>query len=213
MVSHKKLKKTLSKSQRESKRQKKNNRIVAIAMAILMIASLAGIALSGFNSTSQAPQFSYGDYSFELQPIEGTLQSLLVTEVNGREVGFYSLPQDTLQINTQGNLSFLQSTNYLVLTGNPNDVLMGIQDVLRFEMNRASEKAIGGGIMFSHENYTSYPIITCANASVTVPVVEIVEANKTQIIVDGSCIKIDSRPQDILYIRDRLLYQMLGIIR
>lgn len=212
MATHKKLKKTLSKSDRETRKQKKNTRIVAITMAILMIASLAGIALSGFNSPSGNSAFTYGDYSFTLQPVEGSLQSVLVTKVNGKEVQFYSLPQDTLQLDTVGNLSFLANTNYLVLTGNPDDILMSIQDVLRFEMNKASGKQIAGAVMFPQENYTAYPVVTCLNSSTTVPVVEITESNKTSIVVDGSCVKINSRPQDILYVRDRLLYQMLGII-
>jgi hypothetical protein len=212
MANHKKLKKVVSKSDRESRKKKKNGRIVAIVMAILMIASLAGIALSGLSPTTSNGAFTYGDYSFELKPIDGSLQSLLVTEVNGEEVGFYSLPQDTLQLDVSGNLSFLQSTEYMVLTGNPDDTLMTIQDILRFEMSQASGKSIGGAVMFESENYSAYPVVNCENASVVVPVIEIVESNKTKIVVEGSCVKIQSQPQDILYVRDRLLYQILGIL-
>lgn len=212
MATHKKVKKTLSKSQRESKKREKNNRLAAIILAVLMIASLAGIALSGNSSQSDSSSFTYGDYKFNLQQIEGSTQSVLVTEVNGVDVGFYSLPQDTLRLNVTGNLSFLKDSNYMVFTGNPTDVLMPIQDLLRYEMNQATGKNIGAAVLFENANYTEYPVVTCLNASTVVPVIELVESNITKIDVEGSCVKIQSLPSDILYVRDRLLFQMVGIL-
>lgn len=211
MANHKKLKKHVPKAQREKNKQTRNNRSAAIILAVLMIASLAGIALSGTSSSNQ-PAFTYKNYDFSLEPIEGSLQSMLVTEVDGVQLGFYSLPQDTLNLNVTGNLSFLASAQYLMFTGNPTDQIMPIHDLIRYEIAQSTGKQIGGAVLFENENYTAYPVISCLNSSTVVPVIELVEANKTSIEVIGSCVKIQTKSQDILYVRDRLIYQMVGII-
>jgi len=213
MAKHKKLKKTLSKSDREDRKQQRNNRLVAIVMALLMVAGLAGIMLGGNGSNSAGSEFTYQDYSFKLEPIKDSMQSVLKTEVNGKDISFYTLPQDALEINVEGNLSFLRSTQYFILTGNPNDALMNIQDIIRFDISQATEKIGIGAVMFPSENYTLYPTLTCLNATTGVPVIELVESNVTTVLVDGSCVKIESQRQDVLRIRDLLLYYMVGILK
>lgn len=215
MANHKKLKNKKSGSSKDSKKQERNSRFIGIFLAVLMVASLAGIAIGGISQTdTSSNQYVYGDYKFELRPIQGTLESLLVTEINDREVGFYSLPQDALRLNVRGNLSILRDSQYAVLSGNPNETFMSVVDVFRYEISQATDKQVGGGVLFPSENYTSYPTVSCLNSSSTVPVITLEEANETIIIVNesNSCVQIKSRVQDLLYVRDLLLYRMLGVL-
>jgi len=59
----------------------------------------------------------------------------------------------------------------------------------------------------------NFPVITCDDASDFVPVVYFKGSNTTNVYVENSCIIAEaSNPADIIRIKDRLVYGILGII-
>ena len=62
-------------------------------------------------------------------------------------------------------------------------------------------------------NEFTLPVITCDDATSSVPVLYFVESNETKIYSENGCIIAEAKFEtDLLRIKDRLLYERLGII-
>lgn len=66
---------------------------------------------------------------------------------------------------------------------------------------------------FTTNNTFDMPIITCEDATPVVPIIYFKQSNQTKVSLEENCIIVEARNNiDILRIKDRLLYSMLGII-
>ena len=198
---------------RDARREKRNKKLMSYVLVILMIVSVAGIWAS---STSQNSNYkSYGDFKFDVRP-EASLNNQYVYFLKGdtSSLFFYSLPQDTLKIKTFGNLSdVLSKADFFVLSTENNPHYLSFYDQLRFDMNQYVGKQSVGAFLEPYDSLLEIPVITCENASVEMPVIELRIANKSEIIANPSgCILMNVEQGNVALIRDRLLYSGLGII-
>ena len=66
---------------------------------------------------------------------------------------------------------------------------------------------------FTQNNTFNLPIITCENATFAVPIIYFKQSNETKITIEDNCIIAEAiNAVEILRIKDRLLYSILGII-
>lgn len=191
---------------KEAEKKRRTQIIISVIFVVLMIFSVMGIYVSNLQNQSLS-NFNYGDYEFEVQEIAPG-QTALITQVNGEDIPFYSLPQDTLTIPTKGNVSaVIGSTGYLVVAHNPTVETAQLIDLMRFDFDRYGQ-VLAISVPFT-DNGSG---VTCLNATAQIPIVTINQSTSTSINVDGSCVQIQATPTDLILIRDRLLFSMLGIM-
>jgi hypothetical protein len=199
----------VTKKNKEAQRKKRLQVGISIFFVFLMVFSILGIYVS-HRQNSVLNQFEYDGYAFDLE-LDSLGQYTLVTTVNEEEKVFYSLPQDTLRIPVNGNVTrVIGNTGYLAIATNLSSELIPIVDLMRFDFDRyASVLAVQAPLTNLAENISG---VDCFNATAEIPIVTLVESTTTQIDVEGSCVQIQTLPNDAFLIRDRLLYSMLGIL-
>ncbi len=201
---------------REERIQKRKQAVVTYFIVILMVSSVAGFALSG-NMNSNSNQIEYNGYSFEQSiephPLVSGYTVNAFKEVT-TDVIFYSSPYEAEQILITGNLTeLLYNKPYYIYLFKPDTEFDSLHDWLRFNMAATTTKILIPAVTAPSDVYVNMPILSCANATLDMPVIEILQANKTTInITENGCVQIKSRPQDILFIRDRIYYSLSGIM-
>ncbi len=208
---NKKSSRKTRKTKSHDEKQKQKKQTLSIIIVLLMVASMFGIWASTQSANSN---LKYNDWKFKIGPNPNNPdQQVAITKVNDKEVYFYSLPQDALNIATEGNISaVLKGAQYIIISSNPEEQTAPYYDLIRYELSQFSTKQIYGATTIETTK-TTLPVLTCANATATNPVIELTTANnETKIIAENNCIKVESTIQDFQMARDRLLYSILGII-
>jgi hypothetical protein len=86
-------------------------------------------------------------------------------------------------------------------------------DFLRFDIrtNIAKSKFFYESVTLQKEGYTVLPVADCRNATATVPVVILRNSTTTSVSSEGSCVTINYAQNDIIRIRDSIVYLTYGI--
>jgi len=179
--------------------------IMSIFIVVIMTSSIIG-----FMNSDESHNYN----GFKFTAKENKWQ----TKVDGQMHQFDFLPSDVdVLVIDPAAIDRIKNTNVLFLTFDPTLEDLSTIDLLRFELS-AKLPALTGIISLTnaaHSNSTTYdlPLITCANATTLVPVMDIGYANFTKVAMDGNCIDVKARfPVDLIAIKDRILYEVLGII-
>jgi len=181
-------------------------------MAILMVGSLFGIVFLGFRSggSGGAASITYNDFKFINR---GNFWS---TSADGVHTLFTYLPTelelilvDDIAINRLKNLVELD------ITSDFNDTYAEGIALAQYQMGISLSNfnifLVQG---FTRDNNVNQPIITCDTATPHIPVIYFKKGNVTKISLENNCILAEaSTHADIIRIKDRLVYGMLGIIR
>lgn len=193
---------------KEEAKKKLTRTIISIFFVGLMVFSVLGIYVSN-QQTKNNNQFKYDEYVFDLVEISPE-QSALSIIIDNEEKIFYSLPQDVLLIPVEGNITrVIGSTGFVSMVNTPSVEAAPLIDLMRFDFDRYAH-VFATSVPLNIDNITES--ISCLNATAQSPVIILVESNVTKIVVEDSCIKIDSKPEDLFLIRDRLLFSFLNII-
>ncbi|MCF7799024.1 hypothetical protein K9M74_03905 [Candidatus Woesearchaeota archaeon] len=212
----KRKKNVIKRPNREDRIQKRKQAVVTYFIVILMISSVAGFALSS-NSMNSSDKLEYNGFIFESTTVDHPLASgynmnALVEKTTGAL--FYASPYQVEQIPTEGNVSWaLKDKPYFIYTFESDATFNTVHDWLRFEFASQTTKNIIPAVISLNETYPSFPVLTCENSTIDMPVIFIEQGNSTIIRVDeNACVQIKTRSQDILMVRDRLFYSFSGIM-
>jgi len=213
----KQKKRMLERKKRSDKAEKRKQLLVTYFIVILMVSSVVGFAMVG-GQTGTQDSIEYESYDFAIALEQHPLApGFNINTFVEKETGtlFYTSPYEAEAIPITGNLTEMVRTKpYIVYAFEPDTEFDQLHDWLRFELSSKTNKNIIPSVTQESEVYTSLPTLTCANASVQTPVIIITQANQTAIhVMQSGCIQIETRPQDILITRDRILYSFLGIIQ
>ncbi len=183
-------------------------------MIFLMIFSVVGFAMIG-GLGNVGGGFQYEGHSFEVRVINGN--QMIFTEVNNVEVGFYTDPFNAQSINfEQEAKEHLRTANTVYLVTNPDDI-RGIETeiLLRDYQNFANRNVIRA--YTERDPFDPLPVISCEDATPdeAVLLVENQIGNMTTGITKETdyCYRVQGLEIDIIFARDYLLYNDLGIIR
>lgn len=207
-----------SSKQAEEAREKKNKLILSILISVIMIGSVLGIFVykDDLNNirTYKAPDGK--KYEFISATSEVGLYGY-VTKVDKKAVFFYNFPEFLINASniTDEAMNLLNSDVYY-FTFNPEDTKY-IEFIELARFNVAEEYAKNNKYLISAKtqnstNYPLYPIIDCANASATSPVLKFVSSNSTSIRNEGYCIIFEGKQYDFLMYRDLLIYKLYRMI-
>lgn len=180
---------------------------LAAIIAFIMITSVIGF-MAGRDSEQN---LSYGDFSFVRKG------NIWVTKINGQNLNFYYFPSETTDIELDDAVkNRISSTPMVYLTYDPDQENVEYIAQTQFELENifSSNFNIYSTKAFTKENEYGLPVITCLNATDTIPVIDLRKTNETAIHLEGNCIIFESRSGfDFLRAKDRLFYGLFNVIK
>jgi hypothetical protein len=190
------------------KLKEKKSMWISLFIAFIMIFSAFGVIFYGYSES--ATKLKYGDFTFT------AMQNGFATKIDGRQYLFTNHPAVVEGINISSEVvDKIKNTKMLYLTYDPNQSV--VQEIAAVQFQFQSDLGnfgIFAAPAFTKKTEYSLPVVSCANATAYVPVVEFKESNYTGIDVLGDCIIFAAAyPEDFSRLKDRTLYGMLGIIK
>ncbi len=181
---------------------------VSLFIAAIMIFSVIGFALT---FTEPSSQVEYNGYKFT------QTQQGWQAKINDVKMQFFYHPAELEDITfDKGAGVALDGPRVLWFSYNPNDLYStDIADVM-FYMDDSLNKWAGVYVQRALTDNTNYqlPQITCANATMAVPVIIMQSGNETIVEhKDGCIIATAENARDIYRLGDRLLYQELKVMK
>ena len=195
--------------EKRHKKERRNKIIMSLVLAILMFGSIFGIWARSLGSE----KIIYNDYKFKVQYVDEVESNVYVTKVDGKEIYLYGRPEVAMNLEVNGNLTdFFNKAMYVVFTNNNEEKISYVSDHIRYELTTLSQIPMSGALDKKYDNFDDYNVITCENASETMPVIYMKESNSsTQINLTDNCLNVDINFRDLAYVRDRLLLSALGV--
>ena len=200
-------------SLRERQRRKKKRWAITggIAMARLMVLSIVGII--NVDPTATGQQLEYGPYEFRVET-RANGGTVLVTEINGVSVEFQNLPTQVGYLDMDPSITpTLQNAQQIGLVSSPNlsEYDAGNVDYARLQFALAFQKTVNG---MSGPGEHSQTILTCDRATRQFPLVFFNITNQTtRLSADENCITLTGKDQDLMRLKDRLIFEYYGILQ
>lgn len=191
----------------------KTKKIINTILLLLFVASLViGFSFSGFfNLGDTSSKLKYDKFKFIRK---GATWS---TYVNNKEALFNYYPTDVLDIQLSEDIMALLFGKYEIdTTLDANDTFIQSISFSQYELGNMLNFHLGMFVRIgmTANNTFNLPIITCNQSTELVPVIYFKESNETKIYRNATCIIATAViGEDIIRIKDRILYTILGIIR
>lgn len=212
----------MKRSARQEKKRKRNNAIIGLVLAFLMVFSILAITLDGSVSGNS---LVFNDVEFKQKVVYDPIfmQDIykFYANMDGGEVQFFFSPFESSSLNvTSDNLSDLNFASSVLFSRNPMDEEFEFNsnllffDVLVSEFNKYSFKQVGFGLT-SHTVFESERgIINCDSASRFTPVFILSENISSPSIVEVSpyCFEIIGNGENLLRVSDYLLLKVHDVI-
>ncbi|MEE9525191.1 MAG: hypothetical protein V3V78_01120 [Candidatus Woesearchaeota archaeon] len=186
-------------------KEEKKKLIISLFIVFIMVSSGIGYMFG----KDGGEKYKYNDHSFLKRGNEWVLK------VDGGELVFSYFPETVENIDLNFDISALNGLVEIDTTSDPDDKFKGKIAEAQYKMQDVLGKASNTYILngMTDENDFNMPIIGCDKATSLVPVIYFKESNETKIEKVGECIIAEARSElDVLALKDRILYGMLGII-
>lgn len=151
---------------------------------------------------------SYDRFEFTTDPAT----RMFVLHIKDMKYSFYSFPSeiDHYKLNPQA-AKILRESQLIVVTFNPEMGNLDLVEQAGYDIMKYTGKSVMA-VTKNVSEYSAFPVYTCADAQVHVPVVFLNISDNASIEMKGSCIVLNANNSEILLLRDRLLYSYLGVI-
>lgn len=188
--------------------KKKRNyaRFVLIIVAVVVVVSMVfSSVLIGMDDNGPTPS-KYNDFKFQFQNGQWS------TAINNYEMNFYHHPAEIEDIEIPNSENLNSPLIYITFDPNATNEYL---DLSRLKLDLTSQLT---NIYFSHgvtrpSKQYPLPIITCQNASASIPVVYFQKSNDTYIEYDHNCYILHAQSNmDYLTLTERIIYQFTGVI-
>lgn len=191
---------------KEVKKEKRMKLIMSVILAGLMFFSVFSIGLSYLNTE----KITYNGLKFKQEETDNGY--FYTTKLDGKEVFFYTRPNVSMNLPVEGDLSFLNKASTIIFTVNPRNKIASVVDLLRYEYSDLTDKNLVPAVDDVYEEFPQLQKITCENSTKDYPVVYFKETNESSTFkVENNCVLIETNLNEIVYVRDRLLLNILGI--
>lgn len=184
-----------------------NSKTVAgLIILFLMVSSIFGFVFS-YGGGGGANTLQYGDFTF--RPV----QNQLMVKIDGTDHRFVFFPADLEYIEVPEQAKSLLTAPVITVTYNPSANLSENLADAQYYFELQLEDAVIVERALTDSEGTSLPQKSCADATSSQPVIDLREANESNIIVENNCIVLNARDSYGLYQQsERLIYQMLGVM-
>lgn len=209
-----KTKKRLSRAERERKKELRQQRRMSIVLVIIMLGGLIGVGaynMSG-NQKEEIGSFEYTVSSYESFYDPTTTTEVISLETDRGDVHFYSYPSSVSRLESSVAIKeMLNGSESVIITGaGEEEIESRLLDSLRLHVSTSSPIPILGATTDDAAQGTR-PFVTCANATVSQPVITVSFSNQTEITGSGHCINASIKPEQTHLLRDKILYNLYGV--
>ncbi len=190
---------------------KRNKAIISILAVFLMISSIGGFVVLNSPSQSNTLTRTYDGVRYTFSVIQDSTGNLFYeVKYDDRTFNAFYLPDELFLEEKISN--YLNNVNFFYLTFSPNISDLSYVDYIRYDLQQNIPNNIfyQSGIIEENPEY-NLPIISCENATIIEPVIFLEEGNETTIILSDNCITIKNTLQDVLRVRDILVYTLNGV--
>jgi hypothetical protein len=190
----------------EQKRLLSKKNIVSLFIVAIMVFSVIGFMLGENASTTH----KYKGIKFSLLP-----GNQWEAKINSIQHQFDNFPGDLDYINISADaVSRLKDKVQIDITSDANDskkeYIAAAEYYLSQEMNK---EAIFLRVGFTGKNDYNFSTIKCTDATEAVPVVYFKSSNETKISLVENCIVAEAaKTEDVMGLKDKLIYAMLGVL-
>lgn len=178
--------------------------IWSLLIAIIMVSSIIGFMYSGDGGAD----FTYKD---EFKFIRTNNNLFIYKDPNDNQFTFRYLPYELEEFNITTSIK----PPMVYVSFDPNSSNIEMIALMRFELLDDLGKLDIFTKQGITENSSLYDmdIINCDYATPNVPVIEFISSNKTSITEYNNCIILEGKDRaDIVRLKERLLYKILGIL-
>ena len=187
----------------KKKKQSKKEVWMMGFIAFILVTSILGFVWKG-----GPPKVEYNEIPFDP---EGNGWS---TEIDDQKVLFNYHPEEVDYINLSQTITQRLSTVELDTTYDLDDPyaehIAKVQYTMEIGLSAFNVFIVKG---FTTENEFERQVITCEDATPYVPVIYFKKSNQTKVSLKGDCIVAEAnRGEDLVKIKDRLLYAIFGVI-
>jgi hypothetical protein len=181
----------------------------SLFMVGLMVFSMFAYFIT---SPDSANQLEYGDYEFEYRDLGGGA-GVLVTDINGQEIEFQSLPVQVTGLQMDSAVvPLLRSAGQIALSSptnlSPEDGAM--VDYARLQLGLSIPRMFNA--MLEEDERYQLPVLGCEQATPQMPVMVFAYSNTTGVEVEGSCIIVNGEARDLMRAKDRIIFEYYDIL-
>ncbi len=191
--------------------QDKTKKIISTVFLLFFLATLIiGFTFPGIVPLGGQNEFRYGKFKFSRNSL-----GQYSTYVNDKEALFNFLPPDVADVLVEPEVFQMISGKYEIdITADSNSTFIQQIYSAQFELGNMLNFHRGTYIRagLTGNNTDNVPVISCNQSSALIPVIYFVESNATRVYNGGQCIIAEgASANDIVRIKDRLLYGILGV--
>ena len=182
---------------------KKN--IVAVIISLIMITSVIGFV--SLNSLEK--EYRYNGHTFTRD------QDGYHIVVDKRELVFTYLPGDLSDVNISGNSAAALKHTRLIMASSQLDSAsaQGIAGSVYYLRNALAPYNIYVLSGFTNQGSRPAPVISCKNATIYIPVIVFEDANTSEVITAGNCIRVQvASPEYPSKFTQKVVYTVAGIV-
>jgi len=187
--------------------QNRYKKLMVYFIAFILVSSIFGVVFFGFRDPTAKRK--YNDYTF-IRTQQGYR-----TTIDKNFITFTYFPENLpFMIVDPQVKSLLSDKVQISMTSDFNDPLNGTIASLQFTLGPIYNDFVNTFIFDGFTNENPYrPIVTCENATPSIPVIYLKQGNETSAKVDQQCVIITAETsQDLIAINERILYVLLGIM-
>jgi len=189
-------------------RADKAKKFMVYFIGFIMVSSVFGVIFFGFGSGGASTK--YNGFKFFNR---GDFWS---TNIGGREAMFTYFPLEIEPISADdAAINRLRNSPQIDITSDFNDTFAEGIALAQYQMGiTLSNFDVFARSGFTNQTSYNAPMITCSNATNFVPVIYFKHGNTTKIYMEGSCVIAEAgNHADVIRLKDRLVYGILGIIK
>jgi len=180
--------------------------ILPLFIVFILVTSMFGYMWSGANT-----KLDYKGFNF----VKLESGSYLLNTA-GNRIAFNYFPSELEWINASPIIPGLFATPMAYVSSDvDNDYIESIAQ-MKFSFAQIMDETMGMYVQnsFTSENDFNLSVVTCKNATMSVPVIILQRANSTELDTEGSCIKISGKnKQELFMAYERLLYTIFGVMK
>jgi hypothetical protein len=189
----------------EARAEKRKKQAMGVFIVLIMTMSVLGYMFG----KDTAEQLSYNDFKFN------RIGNRWATNIDKTEYVFDFFPSQVDTINVSSDIiNSLKESMQIDMTSDINSEFKEAIALAEFELsNYLTFNNQYARIGFTQLNEYEKPMITCIDATMSVPVIIFETSNETKVYTEGNCIIAKSKSDsDFIAIKDRLLFGLIGII-
>ncbi len=195
---------------RRSEKKKKHAQLIfGLFVVALMVFSAFGFVMS--YSSGSGSTYKYGDYTFR------STEQGLKAKIGGKTSYFTSFPGDLEDIELPASVAAsLSNTKMVYLTSDPDSRFFRDIGLVEYYFQDELNDLFGiyGVISITKNSTYQLPVISCSDATASVPVLYLMQSNETKISFEDNCIMVEAPSQSVFVrLKDRIIFSLLGVMK